>query len=235
MTKPTIVSREDWLTARRALLAEEKAFTHARDALSEARRRLPWARIDRPYVFQGPQGEETLADLFEGRGQLIVYHFMFAPEWTDGCKSCSFWMDNFDNVITHLNQRDVSFVAVSRAALDKLEAFKRRLGWRFRWVSSGDGAFNYDFRVSFTEADKAKGEIAYNYGTRKYFSSDGPGLSVFARDEAGAVYHTYSCYARGLDMLNTAYHLLDLVPKGRDEDALPFPMTWVRLHDRYGT
>lgn len=235
MDKPTVVSREAWLKARTALLAEEKAFTQARDALSAARRKLPWVKVEKKYLFDGPKGRESLADLFDGRGQLLVYHFMFAPEWNDGCKSCSFWMDNFDDTVIHLNHRDVSFAAVSRAPLEKLEAFKRRMGWHFNWLSSGESDFNYDFNVSFSEADKAKGEVTYNYAKRGYMITDMPGLSVFAKDEAGAVYHTYSCFSRGLDMLNTAYNLLDLVPKGRDEAGLPFPMTWVRLHDKYGT
>lgn len=235
MAKHEVVSQDKWLAARHALLAEEKAFTKARDRLSEARRALPWVKLDKRYVFRGARGEESLADLFEGRSQLIVYHFMFGPDWNEGCKSCSFWMDNFDGVVSHLNQRDVSFVAISRAPLEKLDAFKQRLGWHFKWVLSLDTDFNYDYHVSFTEAEKAKNEIAYNYGTRPYFSSDGPGLSVFRKDETGTIYHTYSCYARGLDMLNTAYNLLDLVPKGRDEADLPFTMTWVRIHDKYGT
>ncbi|MBM3484123.1 MAG: DUF899 domain-containing protein [Alphaproteobacteria bacterium] len=159
MDKPNVATREAWLEARKALLAKEKAFTEARDRLSAARRELPWVKVDKAYSFEGPKGRESLADLFEGRSQLLAYHFMFAPEWNDGCKSCSFWMDNFDNAIVHLNQRDVSFVAVSRAPLEKLEAFKKRLGWHFKWVSSGEGPFNYDFHVSFSEADKAKGEI----------------------------------------------------------------------------
>ena len=234
MTKPVVATRAEWLAAGRALLEEEKAFTRARDRLSATRQALPWVLVEKPYVFAAPGGRKTLAELFDGRGQLIVYHFMFAPEWNEGCKSCSFWMDNFDNVVVHLNQRDVSFAAVSRAPLDKLEAFKRRLGWRFTWVSSGACDFNQDFHVSFTEADKAKGEVEYNFQAQPYRISDMPGLSVFAKDDAGVIFHTYSCYARGLDLLKTAYNLLDLVPKGRDEAALPFPMTWVRLHDLYG-
>ncbi len=234
MAKHQIVSQDQWLTARRALLAEEKAFTEARDRLSQARRALPWVRLDKPYVFRGAKGEGNLADLFDGRGQLIVYHFMLGPDWNEGCKSCSFWMDNFSGIETHLNQRDVSFVAVSRAPLEKLDAFKRQMGWTFTWVSSLGSDFNYDFHVSFTDAEKAAGEVAYNYGTRKFFSSEGPGMSVFCKGDDGALYHTYSCYARGLDPLNGAYQLLDLTPKGRDEDALPYPMAWVRLRDTYG-
>ncbi len=233
MPKHAVVSEEKWLAARREHLAAEKEFTRARDRLSEARRALPWVKVGKAYSFDGPEGKINLAYLFEGRSQLIVYHFMFAPDWNEGCKSCSFWMDNFDGVTSHLNQRDVSLVAVSRAPLEKLDAFKRRMGWNFNWVSSGDSDFNYDFRVSFTDAEKAKNEIAYNYGMRPYFSSDGPGLSVFHKDETGALFHTYSCYSRGLDMLNTAYNLLDLVPKGRNEGGLPYGMAWVKLHDKY--
>jgi predicted dithiol-disulfide oxidoreductase (DUF899 family) len=233
MAKHAVVSEEKWLAARREHLAAEKEFTRARDRLSEARRALPWVKVGKAYSFRGPKGTQSLANLFEGRSQLIVYHFMFAPEWNEGCKSCSFWMDNFDGIISHLNQRDVRFVAVSRAPLEKLEAFKQRMGWQFKWVSSLDSDFNYDYRVSFTETEKAAGEVQYNYGRRKFFSSEGPGISVFRKDDDGTIYHTYSCYARGLDILNGAYNLLDLVSKGRDEETQPYTMAWVRLRDKY--
>jgi predicted dithiol-disulfide oxidoreductase (DUF899 family) len=227
-----IVSHADWLEARKQLLAKEKEFTRLRDQLSVQRRDLPWERVEKPYVFDGPAGRETLADLFAGKSQLVVYHFMFAPDWEVGCKSCSFWADNFNGIAPHLAQRDVSLVAISRAPLATLEAFRKRLGWSFKWVSSGDGDFNYDYEVSFTPDDLA-GEVVYNYDRRKTSMSDLPGISVFCKDAGGAIFHTYSCYARGLDMMNGAYHFLDLTPKGRDETGLPHTMAWVRLHDLY--
>ena len=224
-----IVSQDAWLTERQALLAEEKAFTHARDALSRKRRQMPWVKIDKPYVFESTKGKLSLADLFGKHSQLIVYHFMYGRDWQEGCKSCSFWADNFDRIIAHLNQRDVSMVAVSTAPMATLEAFRKRMGWSFPWVSSGGTAFNQDFGVSPRPGEK----VDYNFGTSKSDMDELPGISVFARDGSGAVYHTYSCYARGLDMLNGAYHYLDLVPKGRDEAGLPFTMSWVRHHDKY--
>jgi predicted dithiol-disulfide oxidoreductase (DUF899 family) len=232
--KQPIVSREAWLEARKALLAKEKAFTRQRDELSRERRALPWVKVEKPYVFDGPHGQESLSDLFAGRSQLIVYHFMYGPDWEEGCKSCSFWADNFERAIVHLNQRDVSMVAISKAPLSTLEAFKKRMGWSFRWVSSFHNDFNRDYHVSFTpeEQDDASAAI-YNYKPGGFGSSEAPGLSVFAKDEAGSVFHTYSCYARGLDAVNGTYQLLDLVPKGRDEDTLPYPMVWVRHHDKY--
>ncbi|HYC24418.1 MAG TPA: thioredoxin family protein [Roseiarcus sp.] len=230
-----VVSHDEWLAARRRLLEEEKAFTRQRDALSARRREMPWERIEKNYVFEGPEGQLSLADLFKGRSQLIIYHFMLGPNWEAGCKSCSFWADNFNGIDVHLAHRDVTLVAVSRAPLAKIEAFKKRLGWSFTWVSSFGGDFNYDFQASFTPADLAKGEIFYNFKRQKMSLDETPGISVFARDEKGGVFHTYSCYQRGLDMLNGAYHFLDLVPKGRDEDGLAFSMSWVRHHDRYDT
>jgi predicted dithiol-disulfide oxidoreductase (DUF899 family) len=228
-----IVSPAEWLEARRSLLAKEKQFTRLRDELSEARRQLPWERVTKHYVFEGSGGKETLADLFAGRSQLIVYHFMFDPDWEAGCKSCSFWADHFSGSVAHLRQRDVTLVAVSRAPLDKIEAFRKRMGWTFKWVSSFGNSFNHDFGVTFTEQDRQNGQVTYNYGRREYGSSEMPGLSVFAKDAGGAIFHSYSCYARGLDMINGTYQLLDLVPKGRDEASLPFTMAWVRHHDRY--
>ena len=236
MQQHRIVSGEEWVAARKLLLAREKEFTRARDELSKVRRELPWRRVDKAYAFDGPDGRKTLADLFEGRSQLIVQHFMFDPDWDAGCKSCSFWADNFNGIVVHLKQRDVSFVAVSRAPLPKIEAFKRRMGWSFRWVSSYPSDFNRDYQVSFEPGDLERGTAEYNFEKRTADSPrELPGVSVFARDERGSVFHTYSCYARGLDVLNAAYHYLDLVPKGRDEDGLSFPMAWVRLHDQYGT
>lgn len=234
MESPEIVSRDAWVEARRQLLIREKALTRQRDELSRQRRALPWVRVDAPYVFDGPDGRETLSGLFEGRHQLVVQHFMFAPDWEAGCKSCSFWADSFNGIIEHLNQRDVTFVAVSRAPLDRLQAFRARMGWRFKWVSSHDSDFNVDYQVSFSPEDLAGGEVTYNYTRHKTAMSELPGISVFFRDDDGTVFHTYSCYARGLDMLNAAYHCLDLVPRGRDEAGLPYPMAWVRLRDQYG-
>ncbi len=234
MEQHTVVSGEEWRAARLALLAEEKAFTRLRDRLSERRRALPWERVDKDYVFEGPDGPQSLTEVFDGRSQLVVYHFMFAPEADTPCKSCSFWADNFNGIVAHLNQRDVTLVAISRAPLAKLRAFAKRMGWTFKWLSSGGSDFNYDYNVSFRPDDLAGGETVYNYGPNAMQMADLPGISVFFKDDSGAVFHTYSCYARGLDMMNTAYHYLDLVPKGRDEEGLPFSMAWVDFHDRYG-
>jgi predicted dithiol-disulfide oxidoreductase (DUF899 family) len=189
--------------------------------------------VDKPYAFDGPNGQESLADLFEGRGQLIVQHFMFDPSWEEGCKSCSFWVDNFDGITVHLNHRDVTFVLVSRAPISTLEAYRRRMGWRVKWGSSLHTDFNRDYHVSFAPEELETAQAYYNYETGSFPVPEAPGLSVFAKDADGAIYHTYSCYARGLDMLNGAYHLLDLVPKGRDEAGLPSTMAWLRYHDGY--
>lgn len=232
MAAHPVVSRSEWLAARKALLDREKAFTRERDALSAERRKLPWVRVDKAYEFEGPAGKETLADLFGGKSQLAVYHFMLGPDWQEGCKSCSFWADNFNGVDVHLAHRDLALVAVSRAPLAKIEAFKRRMGWTFKWVSSFGSDFNRAFNVSFAP-DELGGEVLYNYEQQKFPADEAPGMSVFHRAAGGAVFHTYSCYARGLDMINGAYHILDLAPKGRDEGALPFTMSWVRHHDKY--
>jgi predicted dithiol-disulfide oxidoreductase (DUF899 family) len=226
-----VVSKEEWIAARKRLLAKEKQFTKMRDELSRERRDLPWERVGKTYLFEGVKGRQSLADLFDGRHQLVVYHFMFAPEWENGCKSCSFWADNFNGIIDHLKQRDVSFAAVSRAPLQKLQAFAKRLGWSFNWVSSGGTDFNFDFQVSFTE-QQVQGEVDYNYDKRRFPTTEAPGVSVFFR-EGMSVFHTYSSFGRGLDILNTAYHYLDLVPKGRDEQDPAHPMSWVKLHDQY--
>jgi predicted dithiol-disulfide oxidoreductase (DUF899 family) len=228
-----VASREDWLAARRQLLSEEKEFTRRRDALSAARRELPWVRVEKDYVFDTPNGKETLADLFDGRSQLMVYHFMFGPDWEQGCPSCSFVSDHIDGANWHLPQRDVTLLAVSRAPLAQIEAFKARMGWRFNWVSSYGNDFNRDYHVSFTKEELAKGKVYYNYDLVEGYD-ELPGLSVFYKDENGDMFHTYSAYARGLDMLIGAYNYLDLAPKGRDEAALPWTMAWVRHHDRYG-
>ncbi len=228
------VTREDWLAARKALLAREKEFTRARDALSAERRKLPWVRVDKDYVFDSPDGRETLADLFDGRSQLIVYHFMFGPDWEEGCPSCSYLADHFDGAIVHLKHRDVSMVVISRAPLEKLQAYRKRMGWKFKWLSSLGNNFNRDYHVSFTAAEMEAGKAYYNYADGGFPSEEAPGISVFYRDAEGDVFHTYSAYARGLDILIGAYNLLDLVPKGRDEDGLSFTMEWLRRHDQYG-
>ncbi len=228
----SVVSQSEWLAARKALLAREKEFTKARDALSQQRRELPWVKVEKNYVFDGPDGKEALADLFGGNSQLIVYHFMLGPGWQAGCPSCSYLADHFDGANIHLAQRDVALVVVSRAPLAEIEAYQKRMGWKFKWVSSYGSDFNHDFHVSFTK-DEMAGEVEYNYAKGKFPSEEAPGLSAFIKD-GGAVFHTYSAYARGLDMLVGAYNFLDLAPKGRDEDALPWSMSWVRRHDEYG-
>jgi predicted dithiol-disulfide oxidoreductase (DUF899 family) len=224
-----IVSSTEWEKARKALLAKEKELTHARDVLSQARRELPWERVEKKYVFDGPEGEETLAELFAGRSQLIVYHFMFAPEWEAGCKSCSFWADNFERNVLHLAHRDATMIAISRAPIAKLRAFQQRFGWTFKWVSSGRSDFNFDYRVSF---EPGKPGQTYNFEPKTTEMSDLPGISVFYRDTDGSIYRTYSAYARGIELANAAFQYLDLLPKGRDE-AAEGPMSWLRLRDRY--
>jgi predicted dithiol-disulfide oxidoreductase (DUF899 family) len=228
-----IVSRAEWIEARKHLLADEKEFTKARDRLSSARRELPWVRVDKPYTFDGPNGKETLAELFAGRSQLVIYHFMYGPEMEAACKSCSFWADNFERIVVHLNARDVTMIAVSRSPFARLDAFRQRMGWTFKWVSSAETDFNFDYHVSFTRDEIAKGETHYNYAPSSMKATEMPGISVFYKDPAGTVFHTYSCYARGIDMMNAAYQYLDLVPKGRDESG-PHAMAWVRYRDSYG-
>jgi predicted dithiol-disulfide oxidoreductase (DUF899 family) len=223
------VSREDWLAARKALLTEEKVFMKTRDALSAKRRNLPRYRIEKDYVFDGGSGKARLQDLSHGKSQLIIYHFMFGADWQQGCKSCSFWADHFDGMAPHLAARDVAFACVSIAPLEKLLAFKSRMGWAFDWYSSAGTSFNEDFGVTGQPGQT----LVYNYDKPKKDAGELPGLSVFARADGG-IYHTYSCYARGLDNLNGTYQMLDLVPKGRDEDSLEWPMAWVKHHDRYG-
>ena len=227
-----VVSRQQWLAARTALLAEEKEFTRLRDKLSLHRRELPWEKVETQYVFDGPAGKETLAQLFGPRRQLIAYHFMFGPESDQGCKHCSFWADHFDASGVHLHHRDVTFVVISRARLEKIEAFRKRMGWKFKWLSAAGTDFNYDYQVSFSpEALKNKSAV-YNYKVVDIGMPDREGLSVFYKDDHGEVFHTYSCYARGIDMINTTYQLLDLTPRGRNEDPVA-PQKWVRYHDRY--
>ena len=233
MHQHKIVSREEWIAARKALMIGEKELTRAREALSRQRRELPWVKVDKTYLFDGPNGKVTLGDLFKGRPQLVVQHIMFAPEWDAACKSCSFWADGFERMVPHLAARDTTMAAVSRAPVTKLDAFKQRMGWTFDWVASGDGDFNYDYGVTFTRDQIDKGEAKYNFGATPPYGEELPGISVFYRDESGSVFHTYSTFARGLDMMNAAYHYLDLTPLGRHEEGLPYPMDWVRLRDQY--
>lgn len=233
MTEHEILPHEDWVQARKALLAKEKKFTRLRDAITRERRQLPWERVEKSYLFDGPDGEVSLSDLFEGHSQLIVYHFMYAPDWKEGCKSCSFLADQFDPAIIHLNHRDVSMVAVSKAPLSVLDAFKKRMGWTFKWVSSFSNDFNRDYHVSFTQEEIDNGNAYYNYEPGGFPSTEAPGASVFFKERDGDIFHTYSVYQRGLDMFLTTYHFLDIVPKGRDEDNLSYTMEWIRLHDDY--
>lgn len=233
-TEHAVVSQEQWLAARVALLKREKTLTRERDELARLRRELPWARVDKQYAFDTPAGRKTLAELFGGRSQLLIYHFMFGPEWKEGCPSCSYVADHLNGTVPHLAARDVSLVMVSRAPMAKLAAFKQRMGWQMPWVSSFGGDFNFDFHVSFAPEQKIDGKVEYNYTTQPFPSDEAPGASVFYKDPAtGDVFHTYSTYGRGLDAFLGTYTLLDLVPKGRDEDGLSFPMAWVRYHDRY--
>jgi predicted dithiol-disulfide oxidoreductase (DUF899 family) len=232
-TKNEVVSQQTWIEARKALLAKEKEATRQRDDLSRARRELPWVQVEKQYLFDTPEGKKTLGELFDGRSQLLVYHFMLGPGWGEGCKSCSFLADHIDGSLVHLAQRDVTFVVVSRAPLAEIEAFKKRMGWHFKWVSSYGSDFNFDYHVSFTKDEMRKGEVYYNYDTRVFPSDEAPGASVFCKTESGDIFHTYSAYARGLDILLGAYNYLDLTPKGRDEHGLAFTMSWVRHHDRY--
>jgi predicted dithiol-disulfide oxidoreductase (DUF899 family) len=229
-----VVSEEEWLKVRKGLLAKEKAHTRQRDELSRLRRDLPWVKVDKDYVFEGAKGKETLSDLFGGRSQLIVYHFMFGPDWEAGCPSCSFLADGIDAAAVHLAHRDVTLLAVSRAPLSKVEAFKKRMGWGFKWVSSFGNDFNRDYHVSFTKEELAQGKVYYNFEPMEFPAEEAPGVSVFYKDEQGRIYHTYSSYARGGEPLIATYHYLDLAPKGRDEEGLAFSMAWVRHHDRYG-
>ncbi len=235
VTATPTVSRSEWLAARKDLLREERELTHLRDRLSQRRRELPRTRVEKDYVFTGPKGKVSLADLFDGRSQLIVYHFMFGPGWEEGCKGCSYVSDTVDGMLPHLNARDVSYVAVSRAPLAELLPFKKRMGWKFPWVSSEGTDFNSDFGVTFSEEETSSGRLVYNYGTSPFPMDEAPGLSVFQRDEDGSVLHTYSTYSRGLDMIINTYNYLDLTPKGRDEDGLEMSMAWLRHHDRYET
>lgn len=233
MTAPQVVSREQWLAARKELLRKEKEHTRQRDALAAERRKLPWVRVDKDYTFEGPRGRQTLADLFGSRNQLAIYHFMLGPGWEHGCVSCSLAADQFDGAMIHLAQRDVTFTVVSRAPYAEIAPFRERMGWRFPWVSSHGSDFNFDFRVSFTKEELAAGSVDYNYAPSQFPSEEAPGMSIFARGEDGAIYHSYSTYTRGLEPLLGVYYFLDLVPKGRGEEDPNNPMSWVRHHDRY--
>jgi predicted dithiol-disulfide oxidoreductase (DUF899 family) len=226
-----VVSHEEWVAARTKFLAEEKAFTKQRDEISRKRRELPWEKVEKAYTFEGPNGKETLGGLFEGRSQLIVYHFMFTPDWDAGCPHCSFWADNFNDVIVHLNHHDVTMVAVSRASYSKLAAYRQRMGWSFKWLSSAGSDFNFDLGISFTDDQVKAKEAIFNYGSQAPGMTDRDGTSVFFKDDEGNIFHTYSTYARGIDMTNTAYHYIDLTPRGRDEGDNP--QYWVRRHDEY--
>jgi predicted dithiol-disulfide oxidoreductase (DUF899 family) len=231
--QPRIVTQDEWLAARRELLIKEKELTRARDALSAERRQLPMVKLEKSYIFETSSGPRTLAELFDGRNQLVIYHFMMGPQWEEGCPNCSMLADHLDGSRVHLLQRDVTLVVVSRAPLPKIDAFKRRMGWQFPWVSSHGNDFNRDYHVSFTPEEVASGRMYYNFQNGFFPSEEAPGVSVFFKNAGGDVFHTYSTYARGAESLLGVYTLLDLVPKGRDEDGLPFTMSWVRHHDRY--
>jgi predicted dithiol-disulfide oxidoreductase (DUF899 family) len=231
--QPPVVSSAEWLAARKELLRKEKELTRLRDEISRQRRALPWERVEKKYIFDGPRGKETLSDLFGGRSQLMIYHFMFGPGWKEGCPSCSFLADTFDGAAVHLAHRDVTFMAISRATLPEIEAFKKRMGWQFKWVSSFGSDFNHDYQASFSPQEIVVGKVYYNYEMTDFPSEEGPGASVFYKNQAGEIFHTYSTYARGLDAMVGTYNWLDLAPKGRDEDGLAFTMSWVRHHDKY--
>jgi predicted dithiol-disulfide oxidoreductase (DUF899 family) len=228
-----VVSAQQWLAERKKLMARERELTHLRDQIARERRALPWRRVDKAYVFDTPEGPRRLADLFDGRRQLLVQHFMFGPGWAQGCPSCSFMADHADGMNVHLAQRDISFLAISRAPLPEIERFRQRMGWQFRWVSSHGSDFNHDFHVSFAPEDVARGEVYYNYAARPFPSDEAPGLSVFYRDGAGEVFHTYSTYGRGVEVMMGAYQMMDLMPRGRGERDVPHKMEWLRHHDRY--
>lgn len=231
--QPQTVTQKEWLAARVEFLAREKEFTKARDALSAARRALPRHRMEEDFHFEGPEGRVTFDDLFDGHSQLIVYHFMYGADWDEGCPSCSFWADNFNGIGIHLAHRDTRLVAISTAASAPLEAYKKRMGWDFPWYASGENGFNQALSVTFSADQVANKSQAYNYKPNNSFMTECPGISVFTRDPDGAIYHSYSTYSRGLDMLNGAYHYLDLTPKGRDEEGLESSQAWLRRSDSY--
>ncbi len=228
-----IVTPDQWIAARKALLAREKELTRRRDEIAQARRALPWVRMDKPYVFDTPTGPRTLAELFQGRHQLLVQHFMLGPGWEEGCKSCSFMADHLDGISIHLAHRDIALLAVSRAPIGEIERYRRRMGWKFPWVSANRNDFNRDFHVSFDPEDRIDGEVYYNYGMTPFGHDEAPGISVFYKDDDGQVFHTYSTFGRGVEVMMGAYNLIDLTPKGRDEEGMAYGMAWVRHHDRY--
>src|SRR5690349_5674365 len=231
MDQHRIVSHDQWIAARRDFLDKEKDFTHLREELARQRRELPWEKVEKAYVFDGPNGKESLGDLFAGKSQLIVYHLMFDPSWDAACKSCSFWADNFERLPVHLKHRDITLVAISRAPVAKLQAYAKRLDWTFKWVSSGGNDFNRDYGVTFTPEEMKSKERTYNFNTIVPPGHEMPGISVFCKDAKGGIFHTYSCYSRGIDMMNNAYQYIDLTPKGRDEgDGI---MHWLRRNDEY--
>jgi predicted dithiol-disulfide oxidoreductase (DUF899 family) len=229
-----VVPRTAWLEARKTHLEHEKEFTRQRDELSRERRELPRLEINQEYAFVGPEGPRSLGELFEGRSQLIVYHFMLCPDWEEGCVTCSFWADNFNGVDVHLSHRDATLVVISRAPLEKIESYKRRMGWSFVWLSSSESNFNVDMGVSDSPDDIGEDELNYNFGTQRFGGDEAPGVSVFRRDDDGRIFLTYQTFARGLDMMNGAYYFLDLTPNGCDEDELPWTMAWLSRHDAYG-
>jgi len=228
-----VVTPNDWITERKTLLAREKELTRLRDQIARERRALPWVRIEKDYVFDTPTGPRHLADLFQGRRQLLVQHFMLGPGWEQGCKSCSFMADHLDGISVHLAQRDIALLAVSRAPLAEIERFRQRMGWKFAWASSNRNEFNRDFHVSFAPEDRVDGEVYYNYHLTAFPADEAPGISIFAMNDVGEVFHTYSTFGRGVEVMMGAYNLIDLTPKGRDEQDLPHTMAWVHHHDRY--
>jgi len=231
MKSHKVVTQDEWLVARKQLLAKEKEFTRLRDKLSAERRDLPWVKIEKDYCFDGEKGKQNLADLFGDKSQLMIYHFMLGPDWDEGCPSCSFWADNFEGIDIHLAHRDIAFLAVSRGGYEKLAAYKKRMGWSFNWVSSRNSDFNHDMGVSFSSKENEDTEITYNYRKQPYFMDELPGVSVFFKNDKDEIFHTYSTYSRGVDILNGAYNYIDLAPKGRDEkDGI---MNWLRRHDQY--
>ncbi len=233
LQKHKVVSCEEWIKSCQAHLKKEKEFTRLRDQLSEQRRELPWTKIHKDYSFDSVAGRKSLGDLFAGKSQLLIYHFMFGPDWAAGCPSCSFWADNFNNIIVHLNARDINLAVISNAPLDKLQQYRERMGWTFEWVSSFETDFNVDFGVTFTEEEMNGEQNFYNFNTSGFPASEAPGVSALYKDEQGEIFRTYACYARGLDILNGAYHFMDIAPKGRDEGKLSAPMMWIRRRDEY--
>ena len=234
-TEHSIVTPSEWLAARKELLVEEKRLTRQMDAVSAKRRALPWVKIEKDYQFDSRRGRVSLAELFSGKSQLVIQHFMLGPGWGEGCPSCSYMADHTDGMLPHLAARDVTMMAVSRAPLAEIDAFKKRMGWSFEWVSSNGSDFNHDFHVSFTEKEVASGKVDYNYTRQPFGSTEAPGISVFQKAADGLIYHTYSVYGRGVELMMGTYRILDLTPKGRDEDNLESSMEGVRYHDSYAT